>query len=411
MQALELNITPQRWLRAKLAGGLLGDRAFRGRWGVLALRDLPEPALPGDDWVRCKTILGGICGTDLAIVHLRQRPDSILQGFGSMPMVLGHENVAKVVDVGPAVGREWLGKRVCVEPTLCCRVRGIDPPCKPCAAGAFGACENFGAGGEGAYGLPNGTSIGYNARTGGSWGEQFVAHVSQLIEPPAGLTNEQAVLTDPLACSAHAVLRADLAEAGWVLILGGGMMGLGVAACLRAAGYDGAIDLMARHGFQQEWVRTHANAGKLPPGEPLDVLAQHIGLRIVPARMGAKMLSGGYDVIFDCAGSAKSFDLATKAARARGQVLLVGTAGKAVMDPTPIWFSELQVLGVYGRAFEQVAGRRISTYQLVHEWMAAGTLPTDGLLTHTFPIADWPAALAAAADKAPSGCIKAAFQF
>ncbi|MFW6066585.1 MAG: alcohol dehydrogenase catalytic domain-containing protein, partial [Planctomycetota bacterium] len=95
-----------------------------GRLGGLRVRDIPAPELPGDDWVRVRTLLGGICGTDVALVAQKQPPDSILQAFSSLPAVLGHENVAVVETVGEDVDDGWLGRRVCVEPTLCCEVRG-----------------------------------------------------------------------------------------------------------------------------------------------------------------------------------------------------------------------------------------------------------------------------------------------
>ena len=41
-----------------------------------------------------RTVLGGVCGTDLALVGLRSHPASVLASFSSFPAVLGHENVA-----------------------------------------------------------------------------------------------------------------------------------------------------------------------------------------------------------------------------------------------------------------------------------------------------------------------------
>ncbi len=104
-------------------------------------------------------------------------------------MVLGHENLAVVEEVGPEVDADWVGCRVCVEPTLNCHVRGIDPPCRQCRSGRPGTCENFDASGIGEAALPAGTSIGYNSRTGGSLGEYFVAHRSQLVAVPEELSD------------------------------------------------------------------------------------------------------------------------------------------------------------------------------------------------------------------------------
>lgn len=409
MQALVLNITPAAWVRARLAAIAMGRRAYWSRAGALRLREAEPPALPGEGWVRCRTILGGICGTDLAALTLRQSPDSILQAYSSMPMILGHENVAEVVEAHPSVSAEWVGKRVCVEPTLGCAARGVEPACPRCRAGQFGACENFAATAKGRYDLPPGTSIGYNSRTGGSWGELFVAHESQLVAVPAGLSDAQAVLTDPLACSLHAVLRADRSQAQRVLVYGGGVLGLGAAVALRAVGYDGQIDIRARHRFQRELADRLAGATPLEGHDVLEAAAARLGRPVVRARLANKTLAGGYDIVFDCVGSVRSFNNALKLARNRGQVVMVGTVGQGRLDATSLWFGELTVLGAYGRQMEYWQDRQVTTYALVHELMLAGKLPTHGLLTHTFPLADYRHAFVAATAKGRSACVRAAF--
>jgi threonine dehydrogenase-like Zn-dependent dehydrogenase len=271
MKALVYDIKPLGWLACKLLGPFWKG-CVRSSLGGLGLREVPAPQLPGADWVRLRTLLGGICGTDLAIIAQKQPPDSILQAFSSMPMLLGHEGVAVVEEAGPAVDRSWLGRRVCVEPTLGCTARGIVPSCPRCEAGEFGACENFGAAGAGKYKLPAGTSIGYNKATGGALGEGFVAHESQLARLDDRISDEMAVLTDPLACSMHAILRAEILGGTGVppvsspigsarkrpeethgqdahattkvLVYGAGVLGLGIVTCLRAVGFSGQIDIV-----------------------------------------------------------------------------------------------------------------------------------------------------------------------
>jgi len=413
MRALVYQIHPLGWLACKALKGFWPSLRF-SRVGGLGLRDVAVPPLPGDDWVLCRTLLGGICGTDLSILNQAQPADSILQAFSSSPMVLGHENVAVVERIGPLVGGEWLGRRVCVEPTLCCAVRGIEPPCRPCREGRFGVCENFGADGAGSSRLPPGTSIGYNRATGGAFGEFFVAHQSQLVPVPEGMSDEQAVLTDPLACSLHAVLRVDLSAARRVLVYGAGVIGLGVISALRATGYRGVIDALDRSGYLGDLARSMgADEFLLPPRRPADrfaAIAQRTGGTVHRVRLGNHMLSGGYDAVFDCVGGSESLDECLKWCAAGGQAVLVGTGGSAA-DLTAVWFTELRVLGAYGRGMEQFEGRRIGTYPLVHEWMACGRLKTEGLLTHTFPQADYRHALDVASRKSAWRAVKVAFDF
>ncbi len=381
----------------------------------LRLVDRPAPELPGPDWVAVRPLLAGICGTDLALIAQKQPPDSLLQAFSSLPAVMGHENVSVVEDVGDDVDRSWLGRRVCVEPTLGCTVRGIDPPCPRCAAGDFGACQNFAANGVGRSKLPPGTSIGYNARTGGAFGERFVAHVSQLAPVPDGLLDELAVLTDPVACSLHAVLRMRLDDCRRVLIYGAGVLGLAAIAALRAVGYTGRIDALDVHEYvgrialdfgADDFLRLPA-----PDAERFARVAERTGATVQRARFGNYMLSGGYDAVIDCVGSKASITETLKWTRSRGQSVLLATGHGRGVDMTPIWFTELTVLGAYGRQVETFEGRRIGTYALVHELMAAGKLPVGALLTHTFVLGDYRRAFEVGLSKARHGAVKIALDF
>jgi L-iditol 2-dehydrogenase len=414
MKAVLYNPSPAGWL----ASGVL-RRYWRAcltsRLNGFSLEEMPPPELPGEPWVRLRTLLGGICGSDVALAVRSQPVNSILGAFNSMPFVLGHENVAVVEDLGPAVDPAWRGRRVCVEPTLGCVARGIAPPCPRCAAGEFGACENFADSSRGRYKLPPGKSIGYNGRTGGSLGERFVAHVSQLVPVPEAMSDEEAVLTDPLACSLHAVLRADLAGAANVLVYGAGVMGLGVIAALRATGFAGNIDAVDRAPYLKDHaMRLGASEFLILPEGPRDrfvEIANRTGGQAREARLGNWMLCGGYDAVFECVGSATSLTEALKWTRPRGQVMLVGTGHGRGVDLTPIWFQELTVRGAYGRQIENFAGRRIGTYQLVHEFMSAGKLPVRPLLTHTYRLDQFRQALDTSIHKGRHEAIKVAIDF
>ena len=398
-----------KWLRHLWPGCLLT------RLNGLALKQLDPPELPGDQWVRCRTVLGGICGSDLSVICQRQPPNSILRGFATLPCVLGHENVAVVTEIGAGVDPSWRGKRVIVDCGLSCQVRGIDPPCRSCREGRFGACDNFAPGGWGRYQLPAGSCMGYCGPVGGSWSEQFVAHVSQLIEPPEGLSDGLGVLTDPLACSLHGVLRADLSEARRVLVYGSGMLGLGTVWALRAIGWTGRIDVIARHRHQAEVAEAFGADGivKLPAGAAarFEAVAARVEGRVVKGLFGSCTLSGGYDVVFECTGTSSTMEDALKWTRAGGQTVLIGTGHGRGTDMTAIWLTEITVLGSSGRAIENFQGRQIHTCRLVHELMRKPGPDVSVLLTHTFPLDDYKAALSAAIHKGAHRSIKVAFAF
>jgi hypothetical protein len=207
--------------------GRLNSGLYVGPHSCTRLAESPSPALPGPDWVRIQTRMGGICGSDLGIVTLSASPST--SPFSSFPFTPGHENVGTVAELGAAVKGWGVGERVVVNPLLSCVPRGIDPLCAGCADGHASRCEHFTDGH-----LAPGMLIGTTRGLGGGWGEEFVAHQSQLVAVPDAVADEEAVLIEPLACSVQAV-RANLPPAGArVLVIGSGAIGLVTVAALQA---------------------------------------------------------------------------------------------------------------------------------------------------------------------------------
>ena len=450
MEALVYDTGPVRWIACK-AAGCITPAAYWSRLSGLRLARVPIPALPSPAWVRLRPILGGICGTDLAAITQRQHPASILQAFSSLPAVLGHENVSIVEEVGPAVTGWRPGDRVVVEPTLSCLPRGIEPICPQCEAGRFTICENFREGP-----LPIGSMIGWNSFTGGSWAPFFVAHESQLHAVPAEISDEEAVLTDPVAGALHAVLRHPPAADQTVLILGAGLLGIGVAASIRALegaarvlpasespwvneagetpGTQGrprpshtpsradrnqsACRLVAiiRHENQRELMQRFGANETIRIGRKdsqavrYGRVAERIGGKAFPSRLGHHALTGGFDLVYDCIGTGQSLTDAMKYARSGGTVVEVGTSGITTVDTAPLWFNELNLIGANGRAIEHYDGRRLHTYEIVFEMMRQRRLDLSGLLTHRFRIEEDRTALATLVHRGSSGAIKVAFE-
>ncbi len=411
MRALTLDIPAWRWAACK-ALARVRRSVYTSALSGLRLRELPEPELPGPDWVRLRTSLGGICGTDLNLILMRLHPANILRSFTELPIVLGHENVAVIDQVGSAVDGWEVGRRVCVEPSLSCAVRGISPPCPPCEAGLFSLCENFLNGT-----LPRGTMLGACSFVGGSWATCFLAHQSQLHAVPDSLSDEAAVLVDPLSCALHGVLRHRPGDNERVLIQGAGIIGLGVAACLQALGCRARVTALVRHTFQAERMQAYgANEVIVSPrrdsaARRYDRIAAAVGGKRVAAAFGNQALIGGFDVVYDCIGTGASLTDAMKFTRARGTTVGLGTSQICLVDTTPLWFSELNLIGVYGRQLEAApGGPPRHTYGLVLDLLASGKLKVDGLLTHTFGLGEYRRALGTLLSRKRAPAIKVAFR-
>ncbi len=128
--------------------------------------DVPDPPLPKPEWVRVRTLIGGICGSDLGLLRGKVFPS--LAPFVSPPFVPGHEILGEIVEVGRKARGLKVGQRVSIDPTLGCRERGTQRACRQCRKGQFSVCEHLGEEGLPAQiplgSLPRGVSRGYKQK-------------------------------------------------------------------------------------------------------------------------------------------------------------------------------------------------------------------------------------------------------
>jgi len=404
MRAIEFNVTAFTYLTLK-ALGVFSKKIFYGPLSGVKLKEVPEPVLPGHDWVKIKTTYGCICGSDTNMIYLHDSPSA--SPFSSMPFVIGHENVGVISEVGPAVKDFAVGDRVVADPVLPCEPRGL-PLCPSCARGDFSVCENLTKGD-----LKPGISAGFCQTTGGSWGEYFVAHRSQLFRIPDSVTDEEAALIDSLASALHPVMRHFPGDDDHVLVIGSGIMGLFTIACLRAMGSKAHITLLARHKFQGELAeRMGANQIVFGRDDYYKALADICGGELIKPILGKRIVVGGFETVYDCVGSDTTLDDALRFTAPSGKMVLVGLASvpKGV-DLTPIWLKEISVAGVCYYSTEEYQGKRIRTYQLAMDIIAGKKIDFGGLLTHTFPLEDYRTALEVVSGKKRHQAVKVAFRF
>jgi threonine dehydrogenase-like Zn-dependent dehydrogenase len=394
-----------------LAAGALSPRLLVGPHACTRYADVAEPALPGEDWVRVRTCLGGICGSDLAMVGLKASPTT--SPFSSFPFVIGHENVGVIETLGSTVRGFSVGERVVANPLLDCGPRGIAPACAACRAGHPSRCEHFTDGA-----LPPGMLIGTTRGLGGSWGERFVAHATRLVRVPEGVPDEAAVLTEPFACSVHAV-RASLPAPGErVLVVGAGSIGLLTVAALRALAGEAEVTVIARHGFQRDHALRLGAARVVMGSDPRAALAEASGARPLKTIIGPKAVVGGFDRSYVCIAGRHGVDDALNLTRAGGEVVLLGNV-RALdgLDWTPLWLKELRLRGslTYGGAPGVTGGgpdggAEQGDFETAMALIADGRSAVAPLLTHTFPLADHARALQTAMDKRAQS-VKVAFRF
>jgi L-iditol 2-dehydrogenase len=403
MQALQFENNIPRYALATILGPLFPPVYWSGL-GCLRYRDVPEPSLPGPDWVLVQTRYGGICGSDLNTITLHDSPS--VSAYASFPFTMGHENVGTIAETGSAVEGFAVGERVVVEPLLGCVARGFDDLCPPCAQGDPGICERRTEGAVAA-----GTMTGFCASTGGSWSPLFLAHRSQLVRVPEGVCDENALMTEPFCVALHAVLRNPPPEGSTVLVLGAGVIGVGIVAALRALGYSNPIVAVAKHPFQAEWARLYGASQVIQPGDDA-ALAQALSARLHSPVLGKPLVSGGAEVVYECVGNDASLHTAIRFTREGGTAVVLGLAAipKGV-DWSSIWMKEINLQGCYTYGLETWQGRRVRTFQLALDLMVSGEVDLAPLVTHRFRLNDYRRALTMAFHKSRHRLVKAAFAF
>ena len=375
-----------RYLAARTVGGL-APGLLAGPLTPLRLVHRDPPPLRHDEWVRVRPRLSGICGSDLAT--LSGHASLYLSAVVSMPFVPGHEVVGETLDDAPGLPK---GSRVVLDSVLACAARGLEL-CDSCRIEQRNRCDRVTVGH-----VSPGLQTGFCADTGGGWSDQLVAHVSQLHSVPDDLSDERAVLVEPLACAIHAARRAAVGDNDNVLVVGAGAVGLFITLALRELTPAAAVTVVAKHRRQAELARLFGATDVVSPSEVVGGVRRATrALRLEPER-GPAFLLGGVDVAIDAVGSRASIDTALRTTRAGGRVLLAGVPGEGI-DLTPAWFRELEVSGAYataGDAFDVAMS-------------LAGAAPLDGLLGVTYPLARWREALDHAGDAGRLGTVKVAF--
>jgi len=389
-----------------LLAGKVSAALYVGPHACTRLGDVDTPALPTDRWVRVRTRMGGICGSDLNVITLKASPST--SPFSSFPFVIGHENVGEVVEVGRGVRDARVGDRVVANPLLCCEPRALDPACDACTAGHHSRCARF-TDGHIAPGMLIGTTRGL----GGSWGEMFVAHETQLVRVTDAVTDQEAVLVEPFACSVHAVRSAMPASGERVLVIGAGSIGLLTIAALKALAPASHVTVLARHPFQAEHAtRLGADGVVFARGEYLGQLAEAGRARLLEPIIGKPIGVGGFDRTFICIGGAHATDDAMRVTRAGGTLVLLGNSARMDgVDWTPLWLKELTVRGSLCYGEHRHGSPASNAFREATELIAARRVTLAPLVTHVYSLADYRSALATAMDKKASGSIKVAFKF
>jgi threonine dehydrogenase-like Zn-dependent dehydrogenase len=392
MLALEMYRSVAKYFTARAVGGRIPG-ILTGPAAPLRLVTIDEPRAERAGWARVKPILSGICGSDLGMVT--GHTSLYFSAVVSMPFVPGHELVGELVDDCEDLPA---GTRVVLDPVLTCAARGVEP-CDGCAGGRTNQCDRITVGH-----VSPGLQTGFCADTGGGWGGVVVAHRSQLYAVPDDLTDERAVLVEPLACAVHMALRAGVSPGQSVLVSGAGAVGLFATLALRELTQAGRITVVAKHARQRELARTFGASDVVAPDEVFRGVRRATGAFRLSPDFSREFLLGGVDVSIDAVGSKDSIDTVLRATKAGGRVVLSGMPAPGA-DLSPVWFRELSLTGSYASSVAESNGK--PAFETALE--IAAKAPLDGVVGAAYPLYRWREALDHAQSAGRLGTVKVAF--
>lgn len=286
---------------------LVKKEARRGIW----LQDMPEPEVGIND-VLIRVKRTAICGTDM---HIYQW-DKWAQETIPVPMIVGHEFVGEIVEIGSNVNDFRPGQIVSGEGHVVCG------RCRNCMAGRRHLCNH---------------SEGIGVDRPGAFAEYLAIPMFNVWVHRSGIDLDVAALFDPFGNAAHTALQFDLFEED-VLITGAGPIGVMAAAICRHAG--------ARHV-----VVTDINDKRLALAERLGATRTvNVGrenLADVQKQLG---MSEGFDVSLEMSGQASALRDILENSCHGGKVSILGIPSDEVaIDWNLVIFKMLTLKGIYGR--------------------------------------------------------------
>jgi (R,R)-butanediol dehydrogenase / meso-butanediol dehydrogenase / diacetyl reductase len=403
MKALQFNVNIPQFLVIQALRPISAKFCYSGPLATINLVDIPEPKLPSQEWVKIKTRLCGVCGSDINLLFLKDSPTA--SPFTSFPCVPGHELCGEIVETGSEVEHCKEGDLVAIAPSLNCYTRAIRPICSSCAAGLVANCENFA---EGAF--SPGMFIGICKDINGGFAEYIVAHKSQIYLVPEGVSPESAALVEPLSVGLQAVLDNKPDNSDKVLVIGGGVIGTMVVKCIRALESNCDITVVEPSAFPAEYLKK-CGANRTIPGGIIDAAIEIAGGRAYKPMLGERVVMGGFEKVYDTVGHADTLNMALRVTATNGILSIIGIGKEVKLDLTTLWLKLQTVKGCYGCRYNNIGGVRKLAYEMALDLIASKKIQVHDMITHKFPLEKYKELIKVNINKNINRAMKTAFSF
>jgi len=311
----------------------------KGLW----MQDMPIPQT-GINEVLIKIKKSAICGTDLHIYKW----DEWAQRTIKTPMIIGHEYVGEIVQIGHGVKNLKVGDRVTGEGHIACG------HCRNCRRGKLHVCEN---------------TIGVGVNRDGSFAEYLSIPAENVVKLDSRISDEMAAIMDPFGNATHTALSFPLIGED-VLITGAGLIGSMATAICRFAG--------ARHivvsdlsDYRLEIARKMGATLTVNPSKGETIEGAMKELRMV-----------GFDIGLEMSGSPIAFENMIETMYNGSKISLLGILPNSTqVQWDKIIFKALTLKGIYGREMWE------TWYQM--EQMLISGIDLSPVITHRLHIDDF----------------------
>ncbi len=313
-----------------------------GIWMV----DQPEP-IAGPNDVKIRVRRTAICGTDVHIYNWDNWARNTIQ----TPMIVGHEFMGEIVEIGSHVAGFTIGDRVSGEGHITCG------HCRNCRAGKRHLCRN---------------AVGIGVDRDGSHAEFLVLPVTNAFKLSDSISDDTAACLDPLGNAAHTALSFDLVGED-VLVTGAGPIGVFATGIARFAGARNIV-VTDVNDYRLELAR------QMGATRTVNVLSERI-----EETFGELDMTEGFDVAFEMSGNPEALRDLLHVMNHGGKVGLLGIPPSTVeIDLGEVIFKGLSLKGIYGREM-------FETWYKTAAMLRSG-LDVSSVITHRFPVAEFEAA-------------------
>ncbi len=313
-----------------------------GEGGEIRLEEVNIPQITRNDHVLIEVKACGICGTDLKIME------------GGHPandnIILGHEFVGVVREIGKDIIDLKLGDEVVVDPNEKCGY------CINCRRGYSNLCEY----------MAQGTTFGIFQH--GGYTKYCVIPRSAIFKLPNNIDMTAAALIEPLSCAVHCHNIADVKESDNVVIMGAGPMGLIIESVIRKHPIKKLIIIELDDWRKQKALEIGAD-------NVINPNIQNIKKEIMKITNDE-----GADVIIDAVGISATFENATKIWAPGARLICFGQdyRAEANIKPNDIVRYQRKIMGSYiGNA---------NDFLDAIELIANNSIKIDKLITHKIPL-------------------------